>query len=56
MKDDRTIAIVKATAGDAAEIRYRIAVKLNRLVIANRMARRLDTWIVRDGAGQQPRA
>lgn len=47
--DTETIAIVTAEEDVAAEIRYRIAVKLDRLMIANRMARRLDTWIVRAG-------
>lgn len=49
MMDDGTIAMVRATREDAAEIRYRIAKKLDRLMIVNRMARRLDTWIVRAG-------
>jgi hypothetical protein len=49
MINNGTIVIVRATREDAAEIRYRIAVKLNRLMIANRLAQRPDTWIVRAG-------
>lgn len=45
--DNGIIATVKATKADAAELRYRIAVKLRRLMVANRIAGQADTWIVR---------
>lgn len=47
--DDLTIAVVRMSAEDAAELRYRIARKLDRMVIANRIARRANTWVMRAG-------
>lgn len=49
MQNGEIIAILRATKADAAEIRYRVARKLDRMMVVSRMARRLDTWVVRAG-------
>lgn len=47
--DCEIIAMIRATEEHAAEIRYRVAQKLDRMMVVNRMARRLNTWVVRAG-------
>ena len=42
----RPLAIIKARPEDAAEMRYRAALKTGLLVVASRWAGHLDTWII----------
>ena len=41
------IATIQATMEDAAEIRYRMALRLEKLVVTSRISGQQYTWLVR---------
>ncbi len=49
MENGQIIAILRASKADVAEIRFKAARKLDRMMVASRLARRLDTWVLRAG-------
>jgi hypothetical protein len=49
MQNDGTIAVIRAEKAEAAEIRYRMAVKLKTMLVAGRLYE--NTWMIRASEG-----